>query len=127
MILNFQDQPIDELSTPEFSTTLKDEDGNIITGSAIDEIKLTYYNVADGSTINTRIDQDALANGVTVDAQGLLTWQMETGDAVIVLPAEVPINELEKHKALFFIKWNSGTRQDHFELEFYVKNLGKVA
>lgn len=106
-----------------YTATLKDADEVPITKANLTAITLTLYNVADGTIINSRENQDVKdANNVTIHATtGLLTWNMQPEDNAIVSGAL-----LERHRALWkYTHTQSGSPGKH-EFDFFVRNLTKV-
>ena len=65
-----------ERSSARYTAILKDEAGVLIPVANINTLTLTLFNLKDESIINTRSSQDVKnANNVTIDSNGLLTWE----------------------------------------------------
>ena len=112
-----------EKTTRRYTAALKDETGAAIGGGALSSLKLTLYNRADGSIINTRNQQNVLnANGVAVDSSGNLTWTMEPADNPIVDAAL----SYEEHVALFEIGWSSDAKKNNHDVIIRVENVNKI-
>lgn len=110
-----------------YTATLKDLAGTPLPLANLTSITLTYYVVADGSTINSRNDQDIKnTNDVTIHAtNGLLTWVGQAADTTIAGTA-VTAGATEHHRALFeWVYVGSGTPGKHV-VDIYVENLEKV-
>lgn len=112
-----------ERTTRRYTAVLKDETGAVIGSGTLSSLKLTLYNRADGSIINTRNQQNVLnANGVTVDASGNLTWTMDPADNPIV---DATLS-YEEHVALFEIGWSSDAKKNNHEVIVRVENVNKI-
>jgi len=112
-----------EKTTRRYTAALKDETGAAIGSGALSSLKLTLYNRADGSIINTRNQQNVLnANGVVVDSDGNLTWTMEPADHPIV---DATLS-YEEHVALFELGWSSDTKKNNHEVIIRVENVNKI-
>ena len=111
-----------EAATSRYTTTLKDQDGTAIPGTSLDSLTLTFYDKVTNGIINSRDDQNILgANNGSVDAAGLLTWEMQAADNPIVDATR----DRESHVALFKFGWDSG-RVAYHEAEIWCENLNKV-
>ena len=124
MTLSQSETTINERSSFLYTGKVVDESGNPIAGSELDSLTLTLYNEADKAIINSRDDQDILnANGVTVSAEGVLSWPASSADNPIV--GDVGIGLREHHIAQFEWTWGSGRRGSHL-LNLYVTQLHEV-
>ena len=101
---------------------LQDEDGVSILLADIDSLTITLCNLADGTEINSRTDQNALnANNVVVTTGGALTWNLQAADNLIVdgtLAADV----IEVHRATFKMRFNS-VSFSNWDVDIPVRNL----
>jgi hypothetical protein len=114
---------IKEKETRVYTAIIKDENGTPIASTSLTTMKLTFYSLHSLAIINTRTAQNVInANNVTIDANGILTWSMQTGDLAIL------DNTLafEIHRALFEWTWGAGAKAGKHEVEFQVENLHKV-
>ena len=110
-----------ERTTRIFSATVQDLDGVAIPAASLTTMVLTLYSLHSLAVINSRNAQDILnANNVTIDANGLLTWELQPADNQI-LDNSRPV---EVHRALF--EWTWGGKAGKDEIDFYVRNLNKV-
>lgn len=110
-----------------YTATLKDSAEVPIPKANITTIKLTLYNVSDGSIINSRDDQNVKdLNNVTIHAtSGLLTWTMQAADNPIVGTA-IAVGRTEEHRGLFEYAGNFLASPGKHDAVFKVENLGKV-
>ncbi len=112
-----------EKTTRRYTAVLKDETGTAIGSGTLSSLKLTLYNRADGSIINTRNQQNVLnVNGVTVDSSGNLTWTMDPADNPVIDAAK----DYEEHVALFEIGWSSDAKKNNHEVILRVENVNKI-
>jgi hypothetical protein len=75
---------VTEATTPTYLANLVDKDGQPIAGSALTSLTLTYFQEYSEAIINGRSGQNVLqANGVTLDGNGVLTWELTKADTVI--------------------------------------------
>jgi len=95
---------MNERTTGIYTTTLEDETGAPIPLALISTLELWLYNVKTAAIINSRgvmggAGQDVKNNNnVTIHAtSGLLTWQLQTLDNVIVQD----FRTTEEHRAVF--------------------------
>lgn len=122
---------VNEDCSAYYTATVRDDEGNAIAGDDLDSLKLTLYvadtsSDADGDILNSRDGQDVLGqNNVTVDANGLLTWEVQPADNVIA-GTNIEVGKYEKHIALFEWAWNSSEKHGNQEVEIFVKQLAKV-
>jgi hypothetical protein len=94
-----------EGTTPEISAVLVDLSQTPISGSVLSGLKLTYYQEYTQAIINSRNAQNVLqTNGVTVDGNGKLVWNMSAADTVILNDAL----ETEPHIAHFEFSYLDG-------------------
>lgn len=115
--------PVLEKTTAYYSGTLTDESGAALPAASLATLALSYYDVASGTTINSRNAQNALnTNGVTVDSSGLLTWRLDPADTAILGTGRV-----EVHEALFTWTWGTNpTKTGRHLVQIAVQNLGIV-
>ena len=112
-----------EKTTRRYTAVLKDETGAAIGSGTLSSLKLTLYNKADGSIINTRNQQNVLnANGVTVDSSGNLTWTMDPADNPVI----DAVKDYEEHVALFEIGWSGDAKKNNHEVIIRVENVNKI-
>ena len=113
-----------ERTTGSFRGVLTDHLGDPIPGSVLDTLTLTLYDTDSAQTIlNGRNDQDVLnTNGVTVDEDGNLVWEIAALDNIINRSALT----FERHVALFEWTWANGERFGKHEAIVVVRNLSKV-
>lgn len=122
---------VDEQTRPDYSFSMTDSaDGSTIPESSLQTLTLTYYNVADGSIINSRDDQDIKdTNNVVVASLGTVTWTLQDADTTIQDTSATEVDEYERHRALFTWTYTSSdglTKSGRDEIDILVKNLGKV-
>lgn len=115
--------PIPERTSAKLTTQLQDEDGNGIPAGSLGTLKLTLYVAGSpASVINNRNKQDVLnINGVIVDSQGNLSYQMTPEDNQIIWD-----QTQERHIALFEWTWQSEARAGKHEILMQVINLESV-
>lgn len=108
MAISEQSRTFFENTTGEYTTTLKDASGTVIPTANIDSLTLTLKNKATGQIINSREAQSVLnTNNVTVHAtSGLLTWDIQAADTVLVKGSRVNPDRQE-HIALFHLVFNT--------------------
>jgi hypothetical protein len=112
---------VDEDSTRVVTFTLLDEANVAVPGSALTEATLTLFDLGTASPgspvkgiINDRNGQDVLnTNGVTIDEAGLVTWELQSEDNIIVTPRR----QVERHRAMFRFTWPDGDFLKEFEIE----------
>jgi hypothetical protein len=96
--------PVNEGTTPRYTTILKDDQSVAITGMPFTGIRATYYSAPSGTVINLRDGQNALnANDFTVDEDGVFTWKMTEDDVLII---EDPKPVFVVHRLVLVIEWN---------------------
>lgn len=116
-----------EKTTPKYTATVVDDDGNPLPAASLTTLTLyLYVTKADGTYSFIRgaagVPQNVLnANNVTVDANGLVTWSVQVADTTLV--EAVPV---EAHVALWTWTWGS-TRTGRHELRMNVRNLVQVS
>jgi hypothetical protein len=113
---------INEGANAVYTATLQDENAAAIGSGDIDSLTLTLVNKADGSTINSRLDQNVLnANNVTVSAGGALVFTLQ--------PADTAINDVdlstETHVATFKMQFNT-VSFSNWDVEFTIRNMAQV-
>jgi hypothetical protein len=110
---------VNEKSTAIYTAVLTDQDGAIIPLADIITLTITLCTL-DGTIVNSRSDQDALnANGVSVDALGVLTFVMEPADTEILFPASTDVFEI--HRATFKMNYNGGF--SNWDVDVNVRNM----
>lgn len=116
-----------ERSTGTYTATLLDEEAAPITVARITTLTLTLRNVEDGTIINSRDDQNVLnlANVTLHASSGLLTWEIQILDNVIV-DTTLANGEKEIHRAIFEYSWDSGAKFDSHEILFTIIALDDV-
>jgi hypothetical protein len=115
-----------EKSTGQYTATLADELEVVIPLASLTTLKLTLYDVATGTILNTRNLQDVLnANNVTYHGtSGLLTWSVQPADhAIVSTRGQIA----ERHRAVFDFTWNAGAKRDWHAVEFLVEADPKVS
>lgn len=120
---------IDEKETAVFSGTLKASSTAVIPVANIATAKLTLYNEANGAIINSRDAQNVLnQNNVTITSGGILTWDLQVNDNVIV-DTTLEAGAIENHIALFQFTTVATTPLETFHDEFViqVKSLTKIS
>lgn len=94
-----------EETTNKYTATIKDQDGTAVPSSSLDAMTLTVYNETSETIIRTTMD--ALnTNGVTVDANGLVTWTMRPYETKIV-DLTINVEDTEDRVALFEYYYSS--------------------
>jgi hypothetical protein len=106
---------VNKANSGRYRASLVDETGVPVPAASLSSLTLTLYDQRTDTIINSRDAQDVLnVNGVTVDANGLLTWT--------VLPADNPIvtrgTAEETHVALF--EWTFGSKRGSHEVHIVV-------
>jgi len=113
-----------EGSSARYTAILKDEAGVLIPVANINTLTLTLFNLKDETIINSRNAQDVKnLNNVTIDSNGLLTWNIQALDTPIVDTTQA----FETHRALFSMVWDSSTKQNRWTIDFTIRNLAKVS
>ena len=114
---------INEGSTAKYSLPqLQDEDGVSILLADIDSLTITLCNLADGTEINSRTDQNALnANNVVVTTGGTLTFNIQAADTIIV-DGTLASDAIEVHRATFKMRFNS-ISFSNWDIDLPVRNL----
>lgn len=115
-----------EGASATLTATLKDGQGNVVPGDQLMALLLTLYEANSRKIINGRDNQDVLGNdntvathGVTVDNNGVLTWEMHPDDNAIIHPGKT--GTAETHIALF--EWGWGNKTGKHEIVIPVENL----
>jgi len=125
MSLTKSEATVNEGTSAIYSCTLQDEDGDAIALSQLGTITLTYYNSDDGTIINSRTEQDVKnANNVAISSVGVLTWNIQPLDTIIVAGTTVP-RQTERHTALFEWTWATTFAGRH-ELDLYIYQMDEV-
>lgn len=110
---------VNQDSTARYTATITDENGDAIPSADLTSVKLTLKNMDDGAIINSRNLQDVLnANDVTIDADGLLTWDMTPDDNPLIDNSR----KKERHRAIFTFVF--GAKQGSHEFEIFVNAIG---
>lgn len=125
--LSAEEREILEGTSPQYTATLKDEATNLPVPLAdITSLTLTLYDLESLNIINLRDEQNILnANNVTVHAtSGLLTWQTQPEDNVIV-DTTLDTHAKEVHIALFEWELTNG-RVGRKEVQLDIVQLDKV-
>ena len=117
---------INEGSTAKYTLPqLQDENALPILLADIDSLTITLCNLADGATINSRLDQNALnANNVVVTALGALTFNIQPADTAII-DGTLAVDAIEVHRATFKMQFNS-VSFSNWDVDLNVRNLKKV-
>ena len=109
---------VNEGSAAKYTATLKDPAGSAVTLSNLTTLEMVLYNQRTGAVINGRgsvsgssytfQDVKNLANVTFHSSSGLLTWNMQPGDNVIVDTTLAP-GESETHVAVFKFVYSDGS------------------
>lgn len=128
MALTTEQKKVLEETSATFTATLlsdKTDPTSTVAASSLSSLKLTLYDVCTGDIINSREGQNVLnTNNVTVDEDGLLTWNIQ-GDDNQIVSTTLAAGEYETHIALFEWVWSSGQGKEQIEL--MVEQLDKVS
>ncbi len=120
---------VNKLTSLPYTSTLQSNTtaGTALALSLIDTVALTLKDVATGTIINSRDEQDAKnANNVTIHATtGLLTWEMQAADNAIVTSTTAH-GLLEHHRATFDIVYDTTKRMTH-SVDIYVEQNVDIA
>lgn len=115
-----------ERQTATYSFVLVDENGNGIDGAQLTTLTLTYYDVATGTIINGRDEQDAHnLNNVTITTAigpplvATVTWAMQPEDTVRLGSRR----EVEPHGVVFQWTWGGGTKHNAHKVQFGIEAL----
>lgn len=121
MPIEIRDFPVYEATTAIYTAQIVGNDGvTPLPLATLSALTLSLYVIKGDGTIayvNGRNAQNVLnANNVTVDANGLISWTVQTADTTLVeaLP-------FERHIAVFQWTWPSGTGKHQIAL--IVQNL----
>jgi len=114
---------VTERTSAQYTATLKDSAGVALALTSIVTAVLTLKDVEAASVINSRTAQDVKnANNVTIHAtSGLLTWNIQPADNVIVTTG----TEIELHRAVFEIVYATDQKLVH-EVYLLVRNVSGV-
>lgn len=125
-----------ELESAVYTTVLSDESGAVVPGSSLTALTLTLYDTKSGSVINNRDHQNILnTNDVSIDSNGLLTWNLKPADNAILNPttatSPITINGetyqgYETHAAVFHATWSGGNKAKSHQITIIVANLNKL-
>ena len=109
---------VNEGSAAKYTATLKDPAGSAVTLSNLTTLEMVLYNQRTGAVINSRGSVSGssytfqnvknLANVTFHSSSGLLTWNMQPGDNVIVDTTLAP-GESETHVAGFRFVYSDGS------------------
>lgn len=109
--------------SPRLTATITDETGAPVPAANLSTLKLTLYDLISDAIVNGRDKVNVLnANGGTVDAQGLFTWQGSPADTAMGTPE----GDNTIRVALLEWSWAGGSRVGRHEVMFEVRNLGHV-
>jgi len=112
-----------EKTTRKVTCVVVDENDAAIPAASLSTLTLTLYSLHTLAVVNSRNAQNALnANNVTVDANGVLTWEIQSADNQILDATR----DVEIHRALFEWTWAGGAKAGKHEVDLHVKNLHKV-
>jgi len=115
-------ETINEGSTARYEAALFDETGAAIPASLITALTLTMVQAATGAIINGRNVQNVLnANQVTVDAAGMLRYDLQPADTAMLDPTQ----GAEFHRATFRCTFGV-TGQANWDVDFRIRNLAQV-
>ena len=109
---------VNEGSAAKYTATLKDPAGSAVTLSNLTTLEMVLYNQRTGAVINGRGSVSSgnytfqnvknLQNVTFHSSSGLLTWNMQPGDNVIVDTTLAP-GESETHVAVFRFVYSDGS------------------
>ena len=126
MALTAEQRTFLEGTTPRYTCTIVDEDNEPIPDTDLTTLTVTIHDVATGTIINDREQQDALNdNGVTVNTDGELVFDMEADDMAIV-STTIAEGAIEEHCLLFEWTYNSGDKAGKHRVVLLVKSLDHV-
>ncbi len=110
-----------------YAATLRDDFNVPVSYQALTSLQLTVYDVLSGAIVGGRQAQNVLnVNQVTMDANGVITWNWLPVDMTILNPNRF----LEDHIAVFEAKWINGAglpRQANHEVLFRVGRIPQLA
>lgn len=95
---------VTEKSSSRYTATLLDEDGNPVGVSVMTSLRLWLRDVATQDYINSRENQNILNTNNVTFAAGVLTWELQPADNIIV-GSGTP----EEHEAVFYATWTDGS------------------
>jgi hypothetical protein len=111
-----------EKTSRKYSAIIKDMDNIAVPAASLTTMVLTLYSIHSLAVINSRNAQNVLnANNVSIDANGVLIWEMQPADNVVL---DTTL-QVEVHRAKFEWTWGGGKAGRH-EVDFQVRNLNKV-
>lgn len=112
-----------EQTTPKYTFTIVDDDGEVIPGDSLATLTLSLYVIAADGTqtiLNNRDAQNVLQqNNVLVNAYGVGTWLVQEADTTL----EDDTLPYEAHIALWTWTYAAGTKIGRHEFVLNVKNL----
>ena len=99
-----------EGATGRYKTTVEDEDGDAIPLASVSTLTLTFIDKKTRQIINSREAQDVLnTNNCTYHAtSGLLTWNIQATDNVLVKKHEHDNPDKQEHLARFTLTTTGG-------------------
>lgn len=108
-----------EKCTGKFTGQLLDHNGASIPGTLLDSLTLSLFVLGNETTyVNNRNNQDVLnKNNVTVDSDGVLTWDIQVGDTAIL-----GVGARETHRALFKWTWET-SKAGNAEFDLVITNV----
>jgi hypothetical protein len=111
---------IKERTTGTVSFTLKNEADVAISLSAILTAAVTMKDVASDTVVNGWDERDILnANGVTIDANGTVTWPLEQLDTALVVPTST--NEIRRVLVDFTYTAGALTKRHYDDFEILIE------
>jgi hypothetical protein len=118
---------INEGESAKYATQLAASTGEPFPIAALAAARLTLFDISTGTIINSRNDQDVLnTNDVTIDADGLLTWNVQPADNPVLDRSSKPV---ERHRAMFLLRWHQvggGVGIGVHEFEVRVRRRGPI-
>ena len=123
------DRVVIEGSSAVYKATLKAPDDSVVTTAQLSTLGIIFYNHRDGSIINSRgtlssegvygfqdiYDDNDCTFGTS---DGLLTWNMQSADNVIV-DTTLAVGQTEKHVAVFKFTYSSGGSHVGYHTEIF--------
>lgn len=95
-------------TTARYTGLLVDETGASVPASILTMLTLSLIDAVTGAIVNNRDAQSVLnQNGVTVDENGNLVWELTPADTAILDHTHAS----EKRQAIFIATWASGAKQ----------------
>lgn len=94
---------ITEGETPQYTATLRDEQGVAVPASALTVARLTLFSAHTNAIVNGRSGQNILnANDVTIGAAGEFVWKLREADTILV---DSPRPKQGHYRAVFVFEW----------------------